>query len=193
MEQIKYRYYKGGKVDRECVYFEVTDDIYRTTTCVVNVPMLIDGYINTFPCGSGADYLLSTQERLEILETVERGRKPYTEAKVKTLDGWRASGISSFQDYCRPGDIVDETIVEYFVDSVPPHLTRASCTQAGESYSLEKDPKTGKYRNTWTTFHREGVGIFRYDGACFTGENVHRAGEMSKLERAIKELRGNRA
>lgn len=193
MEQIKYRYYKGGKVDRECVYFEVTDDSYRTTTCVVNVPMLIDGYINTFPCGSGADYLLSTQERLEILEAVKRGRSRYTDAFIKTVECWKLSGIGTFEDYCRPGDLVDEEIVEYFVNSVPPHTLRGDCTQAGEPYSLEKDPKTGKYRNTWTTFHREAGGMWRFDGACFTGENVHRAGEMSKLERAIKELRGKRA
>ena len=192
MERVTYWYYKGSEDFREEVTFEVPDDLYGTTTCCVNIASLLFG-VTTFPCGSGADYRLSKQEQLEILETVERGRKPYTEAKVKTLDGWRASGISSFQDYCRPGDIVDETIVEYFVDSVPPHLTRASCTQAGESYSLEKDPKTGKYRNTWTTFHREEGSLWRFDGACFTGENVHRAGEMSKLENAINRLRGKRA
>lgn len=193
MEQIKYRYYKGGKTERETIEYEAPDDFYGTTTCVVNVPRLIDGYINTFPCGSGADYRLSIQERVEILEAVKRGRSRYTEAQIKTLDGWKQSGIGTFGDYCRPGDLVDEEIVEHFVNSVPPHTLRGDCTQAGEPYSIEKDPKTGKYRNTWTTFHREEGSLWRFDGACFTGENVHRAGEMSKLENAINRLRGKKA
>lgn len=193
MERIKYKYYKGGEAARETVEFEVPDDLYGTTTCVVDIPTLIDGYITAYPCGSGADYLLSMQERVEILEAVKRERSRYTEAQIKTLDGWKQSGIGSFDDYCRPGDQVDEEIVEYFVNSVPPHMMRGDCTQAGEPYSIEKDPKTGKYRNTWTTFHREEGSLWRFDGACFTGENVHRAGEMSKLENAINGLRGKRA
>lgn len=193
MERIKYKYYKGGEAARETVEFEVPDDLYGTTTCVVDIPTLIDGYITAYPCGSGADYRLTVEEHSEILETVKRERSRYTEAQIKTLDGWKQSGIGSFDDFCEPGDLVDEEIVEHFVNSVPPHMMRGDCTQAGEPYSIEKDPKTGKYRNTWTTFHREEGSLWRFDGACFTGENVHRAGEMSKLENAINGLRGKRA
>lgn len=192
MERKTYRYYRGDKYHREEVTFEVPDDLYGTTTCCVSVTSLLYG-ITTHPCGSGADYRLSDQEQLDILETAERGRKEYTDAGIKTLDGWRASGISSFQDYCRPGDTVDETIVDYFLNSVPPHLMRSSCTQAGEPYSLEHDPKTGKYRNTWTTFHREDGSLWRFDGACFTGEIENRAGEMSQLARQLDILREKNA
>ena len=184
----RYSYYRGSREHYEEVTFETPDEMYGTTTCCVNIQLLLAG-IRTFPCGSGADYRLTQQERLAILETVEKGRSPYTDAELKTLDGWQQSGIGNFGDYAKPGDLVDEAIVEHFVNSVPPHLMRQSCTQAGEPYSSERDPETGKYRNTWTTFHREAEGRWRYDGECFSGENIHRAGETSQLREKITEAR----
>lgn len=185
---MKYTYYKGGPNSRESVEFEVADDLYGVTTCVVDVDLLMCG-IKTFPCGSGADYKLTAQQRLEILETVQEERMNYTEVEVKTAEGWHNSGVGNFGDYCKPGDLVDEAIVDHFVNSVPPHLLRSTCTQAGEAYSSERDPETGKYRTTWTTFHREADGLWRYDGECFSGQNIHRAGDTSRLGRALAEAR----
>ncbi len=184
----EYKYYRGSGLSRESVSFEAPDRFYGKTDVVIDVGLLIDG-IKSFPCGSGDDWTLTLKQRLDILKAVRDGRKPYTEAALKTADGWHNSGIGTFGDYCKPGDLVDEGIVNHFVNSVPPHLMWESCTQAGEPYSHERDPETGKYRATWTTFHREGPDTWRFDGECFSRENIHRAGELSRLERAIEETR----
>ena len=185
---MKYTYYKGGATSHETVEFKIKDEMYGVTTCVVNVRLLMDG-VKTFPCGSGADHKVPPQQRLEILEVVAEERKRYTEVDVKTAQGWRQSGIENFGDYCRPGDLVDEEIVEHFVNCVPPHLMRSTCTQAGEEYSCERDPETGRYRPTYTTFHREGENLWRYDGECFHGENVNRVKQTSQLMKALEEAR----
>lgn len=185
---MKYSYFKGGPDRRETVEIETDDDMYGVTTCVIDIQLLICG-IKTFPCGSGADYRLTSERRLEILEAVQKERMLYTEVEVKTAEGWHNSGISYFEDYCKPGDLVDEAIVEHFVNSVPPHLMRSACTQAGEPYSTAKHPETGKYGNLWTTFHRVDDGLWRFDGECFSGENIDRAGDTSSLSRAIAEAR----
>lgn len=181
-----YKYWRRSAEHHEEVTFDAHDA--ACGTCCVNIRHLLDGF-RTFPCTNGSEYKLTRMERLAILEAVEKERSPYTEAPLKTLDGWEQSCIGSFGDYAKPGDLVDEAIVEQFVNSLPPHLMRSTCTQAGEPHSTEVDMETGKYRGTWTTFHRESGKTWRFDGTCFSGENIHRGGETSYLRREIQKAR----
>ena len=88
---------------------------------------------------------------------------------------------------CFPGDTVDEEMVEYFVNSVPPVLLRASCTQAGEPHSHEQDER-GSHRPTYITFHDLGGGCWQFDGYCFEGENTNRIEKTYRQQRFEKRL-----
>lgn len=185
-----YRYYQGSETRREMVEFDITKNGRYLTTCAVDVDLLLCG-ITVFPCGNGDDVLLSAQQQLGILRVVRAERKRITDSyPVKTYRGWRESGLPVFEDYCFPGDKVDEEMVEHFINSVPPVLMRASCTQAGEPYSSEKDER-GIYRSTYLTFHCLGGCRWRFDGYCFEGETKNRVLCKSKIERLIDEAQRN--
>lgn len=167
-----YTYLRGSRDTREAVEFEIRRRNQYITTCVVDVDLLLCG-IKTFPCGNGDDVKLTAWQRLDILELVQAERGKITSGiEVKTIDSWEGSGLN-FDDYCFPGDTVGEDIVDYFVNVVPPVTLRSDCVQAGEEHNIERDD-SGKYRATYTTFHRTGDGRFRFDGYCFKGENQNR-------------------
>lgn len=129
-----FRYYRGGRDCYEAVELTVLhrDGSYKTT-CVVNVNLLLCG-IQAHPCGDGDDLKLTPEQRLKVLEFVQAERKKITDSfPVKTYEGWQKSGLPTFEDYCSPGEEVDEAVVDHFVNSVPPVLLRSSCTQAGGS------------------------------------------------------------
>ena len=158
------------------------------TTCVINADLLLCG-LTAFPCGNGEDYPLTPEQQIKVLEFIRMERKRLTDReKIKTLYGWHMSGLPTFEDYCFPGDVVSQDIVDYFVNSVPPVLMRSNCTQAGEEYSVEKD-ENGEYRNTYTTFHKEPGGNWIFDGYCFFGSNENRGSRPSKLEMRILEAK----
>ena len=169
----QYRYLRGSQGSREAVEYDITRRGQYITTCVVDVDLLIFG-IKAFPCGNGDDETLTPEQRLAILETVRAERKRITDRyPVKTLKGWRESGLRTFEEYCFPGDKVDDDMVQHFVDSVPPVLLLSFCTQAGEPYSHEGDER-GAYRPTDATVHDLGGGYWQFDGYCFYKENVNR-------------------
>lgn len=183
------KYYRGSRDSYEAVEAHITrrDGTY-ITTCVINVDLLLCG-LTAFPCGNGEDYPLTPEQQLKVLEFIRRERERLTDRKkVKTLYGWHRSGLPTFEDYCFPGDMVSQDIVDYFINTVPPVLMRSSCTQAGEAYSSEPD-EDGKHRNTYTTFHREPGGNWIFDGYCFFGSNKNRVNRPSRLEKRISELR----
>lgn len=184
-----YTYTRGSRNGREAVAWDIQRRGQYITTCVVDVDLLLSG-IRAFPCGNGDDVKLTPEQRLAILETVQEERKRILDRyPVKTYKGWEESGLRTFEDYCFPGDEVDDAVVEHFINSVPPVLLRSSCTQAGEAYSTEPDERTGRHRNTYTTFHRAGEGRWIFDGCCFYGENENRRTEPSKLQQLIDEAR----
>lgn len=185
---MKLRYYRGSRDSYEAVEFDVEKRGHYETTCVVNVDLLRCG-IKAAPCGNGDDYKLNPEERLEILKFVQEERRKLTEGiDVKSMEGWLQSGLPTFEDYAQPGDTVTEDIVEHFVNSVPPILMRQSCTQAGEAFSIAHDDND-IYRNTYTTFHKAGEGLWIFDGYCFKGENENREHGPSRLEQAIEEAK----
>lgn len=182
----QYKYLRGSQDSREAVEFDITRRGHYITTCVVDVDLLISG-LKAFPCGNGDDVKLTAQQRLAILELVQAERKRITDSyPVKTCEGWQASGLSSFEDYCFPGDRVDDDMVQHFVDSVPPVLMLSFCTQGGEPYSNEVDER-GASRPTYITFHDLGGGYWQFDGYCFYKENTNRYTRKSRLEERIDE------
>ena len=185
-----YRYIRGSRDNREAVEFDISKRGQYITTCVVNVDLLLCG-IKTFPCGNGDDVKLAGQQQLAILELVQAEREKITSnIEVKTMESWYGSGLN-FDDYCFPGDTVGEDIVDYFVNVVPPVTLRYDCIQAGEEHSSEPDG-SGKYRATYTTFHRTGDGRCRFDGYCFEGENQNRVEKtysQQRFERRLAEAR----
>lgn len=184
---MKYTYRKGSRDSREAVEFDITRRGQYVTTCVVDVDLLTCG-LKAFPCGNGDDLKLTPEQRLEILELVQAERKKITDSyPVKTYAGWQASGFRTFEDYCFPGDEVDDAMVEHFVNSVPPTLNRSTCTQDGEGYTLATDDN-GKVRTVYITFHRVDTDRWKFDGYCFYGENANRVGQ-ALLERRIAEAR----
>lgn len=184
----QYVYYRGSQGSRETVTYDIIRGRQYITTCVVDVQLLLCG-VKAFPCGNGDDVKLTTQQRLEILETVREERKRITDRyPVKTYEGWQESGLPSFEDYRFPGDKVDDDMVQHFVDSVPPVLMLSFCTQAGEPYSSEADER-GVRRPTFTTFHDLGGGYWQFDGYCFYKENTNRYTRKPRIEELIDEAR----
>lgn len=184
----RYKYLRGSRDSREAVEYDITRRGQYITTCVVDVDLLICG-IKAFPCGNGDDEKLTPEQRVEILELVQAERKKITDRyPVKTYEGWHESGLRTFEEYCFPGDEVDEAIVEHFVNSIPPVLMLSFCTQAGEAHSSEPDGENG-YRPTFTTFHRIGGNRWQFDGYCFYKENTNRYSRKSRLEERLNEAR----
>ena len=181
-----YKYLRGSRDSREIVEFDISKRGQYITTCVVDVDLLLCGILS-FPCGNGDDVTLTGQRQLDILELVQAEREKITSGiEVKTMESWYGSGLN-FDDYCFPGDTVGEDIVDYFVNVVSPVTLRYDCMQAGEEHSCEPDG-SGKYRATYTTFHRTGDGRFRFDGYCFKGGNQNRVEKTYSQQRFEKRL-----
>lgn len=85
---------------------------------------------------------------------------------------------------------MDEAMVDYFMNCVPPVSMSSSCSQAGEAYNHVPDDKN-RYRATYTTFVRLSSSQWRFAGYCYRGETTNRVDVETSLERRIKETRTN--
>ena len=99
--------------------------------------------------------------------------KEYNGNKLITMEDW----TDGFDEIAKPGDYVEEAIVDAFINCVPPACMRSSCMQCGEAFSHREDPNTGKWKPTYATFSKVENGIYEYRGNCFIGENVERGKE----------------
>lgn len=93
--------------------------------------------------------------------------------ELKTLAGWYESDCGSFEAYCKPGELVDEDMVDYFLNILPPRAMRAGYIQAGEPYSTAMDPETNKTSGTYITFAKVRKGVWEYKGHCFPNKDVN--------------------
>ena len=93
--------------------------------------------------------------------------------EIKTMSGWDVfateTGKHSFDDYCRPGDQIEEDMYDHFLNILPPRTMQGGYFQVGEPADSRKDPKSGKFRATYPTFVRNRAGFFCL-GNCFSGE-----------------------
>lgn len=97
--------------------------------------------------------------------------------EIKTMEGWEKAADQSkdpcqfsWDDYAKPGDLVDEAVYENFLNILPPRSMSGGYLQVGEPYSHRDNPRTGKYQATYMTFTWVREGIWRYCGNCFAGE-----------------------
>ena len=79
----------------------------------------------------------------------------------------------SFTGAVKPGSYVEESIVDNFLNVLPPATHRHNLIQCGEPYSSAWDKNEQKYRETYITFHHDGS-LWQYVGTCFLGELTHR-------------------
>lgn len=75
------------------------------------------------------------------------------------------------------GDYVEQEVVDYAMDIMPPACMASYCSQIGEPYSHKIDPLTGNLRATYATFKKVGKGVWEYCGHCFRAENKERGEE----------------
>lgn len=87
--------------------------------------------------------------------------------ELKTIEGWHKSGCNSWDEYCKPGDMVDQGVADYFLDILPPRIMTRDYFQVGEPHSHAINPKTMKYCGTYATFAVRGKEIWEYCGNCF--------------------------
>ena len=86
---------------------------------------------------------------------------------MKTYKAW-LKAEQSFREFVQPEDEVDEAMVDYFVNVLPPHSMNFGYLQVGEPICQKKD-RDGKYRTVYITFAKE-LGKWIYKGCCFTGK-----------------------
>lgn len=89
---------------------------------------------------------------------------------IKSAKGWELSDHSNWGDYAKPGDLVDESVYDYFLSILPPRSMGYGYLQVGEPYSHRLNPRTGKFEATYPTFVSVEKGIYRYCGNCFAGQ-----------------------
>ena len=96
--------------------------------------------------------------------------------EIKTLNGWTdfadRTGRTGIYDYLRKGDIVEENLVDYFMNVMPPRAMSYGYLQVGEPYSHVYDIDR-RLKATYMTF-AECDGKWRYYGNCFAYETIDR-------------------
>ena len=88
---------------------------------------------------------------------------------IKTMQEWEDSR-KPFTSFCQVGELVDEEIVRYFINVLPPETWRKDLVQFGEPYGHVENPKTGGYEATYITFAKNDNGQWYYAGVCFLNQ-----------------------
>lgn len=94
--------------------------------------------------------------------------------EIKTYDDWmeftERTGRKSIYDYLRKGDVVDECLVQHFMNILPPRALSHRYLQTGEPFSHVYDIDR-RLRPTFMTFAKCN-GVWRFYGNCFSYETV---------------------
>lgn len=61
--------------------------------------------------------------------------------ELKTIEGWHKSECNSWDEYCKPGDMVDQGVADYFLDILPPRTMARDYFQVGEPHSHAIKPE----------------------------------------------------
>ncbi len=87
-----------------------------------------------------------------------------------TYELWHETG-KSFSELALVGEEVDEEMVDYFINVLPPFSMRPGYVQVGEAHSHRED-NNGNWRPTFLTFEKNSSEQWIYRGPCFGGETV---------------------
>lgn len=119
-----------------------------------------------------------------VFDTYEDAKEYYNNIiKPKTMDDWNNSKENYFENFFRPGDIVSQDVVDYFVNALPPITFREHFVQAGEPYNHRIDPEDKICKATYTTFEK-GIENWIYRGNCFKNKNY----DMTYASEVIEEM-----
>ena len=82
----------------------------------------------------------------------------------------------------RPGDFVEQAVVDDAMNCMPPACMTGRCSQMGTPHSHRLDPQTGHWRATYATLKRclDASGVWEYCGYCFQGGNGG-AGQRARI------------
>lgn len=117
-----------------------------------------------------------------LFDTYELSKEYYDSiVKPKTIEDWNKSKEDYFDKFFKPGDIVGQDVVEYFVNALPPITFRDDFIQAGEPYSNQIDPEDKKFKATYITFEK-GEDNWIYKGNCFKDKNYDITYENEEME-----------
>lgn len=141
-------------------------------------------------CGNIYHYLdngfavrLSDAQMVTVANEILKKRAEVRGTGLKTLSGWRESGLPSVEDYLEVGDEVDGEMLDYFLNVLPPRTNRAGLLQVGGEISTVKNIDGG-WLPTHLTFKQQG-GTWRYAGRCFAGSAEPVQKYQSSLERMM--------
>lgn len=132
---------------------------------------------------SGFAVRLSDAQMVTVANEILKKRAEVRGTGLKTLSGWRESGLPSVEDYLEVGDEVDGEMLDYFLNVLPPRTNRAGLLQAGGEISTAKNI-SGGWLPTHLTFKQQG-GTWRYAGRCFAGSAEPVQEYQSSLERMM--------
>lgn len=132
-------YHRGGRAARERICIPVVDRSGATTTYLDLPVTLLEAGVVYLRLDDGSDIFLSNTQMALIANEVERQRAECAGTGLKTLGKWFESGLPTAEDYLEPGDEVDEDLIGYFLDVLPPRTNRAGLLQVGGEISTAKD------------------------------------------------------
>jgi hypothetical protein len=90
---------------------------------------------------------------------------------IKTYEQWHESR-QDLSKFLQIGDIVDEEMVEYFLNVLPPKTWNNSIIQIGEPCDLVEG------KNTYSTLKRTSKG-WEWAGECHKGQTENKINELS--------------
>ena len=126
-------YHKGGRAARERICIPVVDRSGAATTYLDLPVTLLEAGVVYLRLDDGSDIFLSDTQMALIANEVERRRAECAGTGLKTLGKWFESGLPTAEDYLEPGDEVDEGLIGYFLDVLPPRTAQACCRWAEKS------------------------------------------------------------
>lgn len=109
---------------------------------------------------------------------------------MKTFQQWTETN-KHLDTFLVPGDEVDDEMVDYFRDTLPPCIMKPDLIQLGEPYDHFRD-ENRKQRGIYATL-KKAEGKWIYVGLCFAGESepakhhifVRQTGENPDFEMAF--------
>lgn len=109
---------------------------------------------------------------------------------IKSITGWQDSYLPEFGDYVHPGDYVTQSMVDHYLNILPPIRYRAGYFQAGGMICDCKNEK-GIPRACYMTFVKPDA-EWIYAGVCFEGkdENLLPVKTLFDQFAHLMELRG---
>lgn len=159
----------------------------KKKTITVNISHLFPGKC----CGideDGETVALSPAEIYNVLRTCEIGRSQIRrKEQVKSLTGWQDSYLPEFGDYFEPGDFVTKSVVDHYLNILPPVNFSGGYLQVGGAICHVKNEK-GIPRACYMTFIRPDS-EWIYAGVCFEGQHENQL-PIKSLNEKFVELMG---